>query len=79
MLFRTCVIQLRVAHLRVCNNYYYKHEGFPLKCFLPISWIAGFSIVAGGSCKGTVGASRLRGRNSLVDWSFDHAWRDYKT
>ena len=36
----------------------------PLIVFLPINLITNFRVVAGGSCKGTVGASRLRERNS---------------
>ena len=31
-----------------------------------MGFIVGFIVVAGGSCKGTVGASRLRERKTLI-------------
>ena len=54
-----------VVCLGVCNNLLVLREG-PLNNFLPISSIAGLSVVGAGSCKGTIGASRLLERNSCI-------------
>ena len=39
----------------------------PLTDLSLISFIASFRVVRAGSCKGTVGASRLLGRNALIE------------
>ena len=42
----------------------------PLIVFLPIGYISDFSAVGAGSCKGTVGASRLLERKSCIELEY---------